>query len=171
LPASQRAKDARLVQARGTLALPIRSGPFLAFAADERQHHVTDFGYAWRGKVAVQGRYASAFGSAWGISVAPSPVLFLSYTDTDRQPATISGRLATGPVWIAPTWQQGRALGVDGLVALGPLKLFASTRDVYVLTINGRSGDLQVAHSAGRTSARVSWGPLPASPFSPPFVP
>jgi len=172
LPATRRLTEQRQRQARGAPGPTVtRSGPFLAFAGDERQHHVTDVGYSWRGRVAVQGRYASASGSAWAVSLAPTPTVFLAYSDGERRPATVSGRLAVGPLWLAPTWQERGPVGVDGLVALGRVRLFASTRDVFVLTITGRGGDLQLGRSAGRTSARVSWGPLPASPFSVPFVP
>jgi len=97
--------------------------------------------------------------------------VFLAYSDGERRPATVSGRLAVGALWLAPTWQERGPVGVDGLVALGRVRLFASTRDVFVITITGRGGDLQLGRSAGRTSARVSWGPLPASPFSVPAVP
>lgn len=171
LPATRKFRDTHVLQARNAFAVPIRSGPFVAFAADERQHHVTDVGYSWRGRVAVQGRYASALGSAWAVSLAPWSKVFLSYSDGDHQPATVSGRLMAGPFWIAPTWVEGQRAGVDGLVAWRAVKLFASTRDVFALTITGRGGDLQIGRAAGRTSARLSWGPLPASPFSAPLIP
>jgi len=171
LPATRKFYEQHQTSARGSVPIPIQSGPFFAIAGDERSHYATDIGYNWRGRFAVQGRHSSELGSMWAVTTAPSPLLFLAYAGGDRQPAMVSARIAAGPIWVSPTWQQGRALGADGLVMLGPIKVFASTRNVYVITIQGRGGDLQVARAAGRTSARISWGPLPASPFSPPSIP
>jgi hypothetical protein len=98
------------------------------------------------------------------------PGVYVSYADGYRVPAPVSGRVAVGPVSIAPTWIEHRPASVDGLLALGPIKLFASSRDVYVVTISGLGGDLQASRATGRTAVRMSWGSIPASPFAPTIV-
>jgi hypothetical protein len=173
LPASRKARDQITREGRGAPGpLVTRSGPFLAIAADEREHYVTDFGYSYRGRVQVHGRQSLTFGSQWSLNIAPSRGVYVSYADGERFPATVSGRVAVGPVWVSPTWVERRPISVDGLLAIGRgIKLFASSRDVYVITIQSRAGDFQVGRSRGVMAARLSWGPIPASPFSPPFVP
>lgn len=173
LPATRQFRDQRQRQARGAPGLTVtRSGPFLALAADDSGRSLVDFGYSWRGQVAVQLRESSTLGPSWAVSLAPSPKLFIAYSDGQRQSPTASARLATGPAWLSASWTPDRT-SIDGLVVLarGRVSVFASTREVYVLTIKGPGGDFQLGRSAGRTAARFSWGPLPASPFSPPQVP
>jgi len=174
LPAS-RAFAAR-IEREGRNAPPltvVQSGPFLAVAADNTAVGNTrvDAGYSWRGKLAVALARSSTTGAAWSVGVAPSPVVFLTYSGGRSQPAAVSGRLAKGPLWVAPAWSAtDRALRVDGLVAVGRVAVFASTRRTYVVTIHGPGGDLQVGRSAGVTAARFSVGPIPASPFSFPIT-
>jgi hypothetical protein len=164
LPASRSFYAGVERRARGALPLAsLRSGPFLAFAADDSARSLVDVGYSWRGRVALTARQSSTTGTAWALSIAPVPAFYVAITH--QQSTRVSARLATGPVWIAPTYADGHA-DVDALVAVDGVTLFASTRDVWLLTIRGRAGDLQLGRSRGVTAARVSWGPLVPSPFS-----
>lgn len=170
LPASRSFYAGIERRAQGALPLAsVRSGPFLAFAADDSARSLVDVGYTWRGRVALTARQSSVTGTAWALSLAPVPAFYLNVTH--RQSTHVSARLATGPVWIAPTYSDAtRQVGADALVAVGGVTLFASTRDVWLVTIRGRAGDLQLGRSRGVTAARVSWGPLFPSPFSFPIT-
>ncbi len=111
-------------------------------------------------------------GTSWSLSLAPHPALFVAYTGGDHaQPATVTGRLAVGPLWVSPYWQAGRPVQVDGLVALGPLTVFASSRQQYALTIRAVPVGVQIGRTGTSTTARISYGPIPPNPFAVPVVP
>lgn len=171
LPATRALRDRLARQARGAAPLVVtRGGPFLSLAADDSGRSLVDAGYSFRGRAALQVRRSATRGTSWALSVAPGPHLFLSYGDGDRRQPAASGRLAVGPAWVSASWTPTSS-SVDGLVALARgVSLFASTRDVYVLTVQQPAWALQVARSGPVAAARLSWGPVPASPFSFPLT-
>jgi hypothetical protein len=169
LPASRAIVDARQRHARGA-AYVARSGPFAAFAADDSGRSAIDAGYSWRGRIAVTGRHSSTRGAAWAVSLAPAPSLFVSYVGGDRSPPMATARVAAGPAWAFATWTPGR-WSVDGLVTVGRVSLFASSRDAFAVTINAAPVGVQVGRQGSRTTARLTYGPLMPSPFSVPVVP
>ncbi len=166
LPATRAFRTQLARQARGGPGLAVtRGGPFVALAADDRGRQLVEGGYSFRGRLAVQARRSSIVGTAWAVSLAPSPILFLSYSDGDQQAAAVTGRLAVGPTWLSTSWLPHRPLQADALMAIGPVAVFASTRRQYVLTVRGPV-DLQVGRSGAVTAARLSLGPFVPSPFS-----
>jgi len=169
LPASRAIDAARQRHARGA-AYVARSGPFAAVVADDSGRSLVDVGYSWRGRVAVTGRHSSTLGAAWAVSLAPTPAVFVSYADGDRSPPTASARVAAGPAWAFATWTPAR-WSIDGLVTVGRVSLFASSRDAFAVTINAAPVGVQVGHARGVTTGRVTFGPIMPSPFGPPVVP
>lgn len=170
LPASQALYERLTGQARDAPPVTVtRGGPFLALAADDGGHQLLEGGYSYRGRVAVHLRHATARGSAWALSWVPSPVLFVSYVDGDQQIPQVAGRLAAGPAWVSAAWTPDR-WSADGLLVLGPVALFASTRNSFALTVRGPV-DVQVGRTGDVTTARLSIGPFHPSPFSVPVVP
>lgn len=169
LPASRAISDARRRQARGATYVA-RSGPFAAVVADDSGRSAIDAGYSWRGQIAITGRHSSTRGAAWAVSLAPAPALFVSYADGDRSPPTASARVAAGPAWAFATWTPAR-WSVDGLVTVGRVSVFASSRDAFALTVNAPPVGLQIGRTGHRTTARLTYGPLMPSPFSVPAVP
>lgn len=171
LPATRQLRDQRDRQARGAAPyLATRSGPFLAFTADDRGQNLVDVGYSYRGKVALQGQHSTTRGAAWGLSVVPSPRVFLSYSAGDRQRPTATARVAAGPAWAFVAWSPDR-WSADGLVTWGRVSLFASSREAFALTINAVPVGAQIGWSGGRTTARITYGPIGPSPFAVPQVP
>ncbi len=171
LPATRQLRDQRERQARAAPPyLATRSGPFLAFTADDRGENLVDVGYSHQGKVALQGQHSTGRGTAWGLSVVPSPRVFLSYSDGDHQPPTATARLAAGPMWAFASWTPDR-WSADGLVTWGRVSLFASSREAFSLTINAVPVGAQIGWSGGRTTARITYGPIGPSPFVVPQVP
>ena len=170
LPRTRQLIEQQQRQARGTSsALAVRSGPFGAFTFDQLGHELVEGGYTWRGRVAVMARRSNhrdgleQGASTWGVSFAPLPAVFLSYLDGNRQPPIVSGRLAVGPMWLSTTWTPTHT-HVDGLVRLGSVSLFASSRQAYAITVRGPIS-AQVGRVGGLTTGRVSFGPVPPSPF------
>lgn len=170
LPASQALHDRLTRQARDAPPITVtRGGPFLALAADDQGRQLVEGGYSYRGRVAAHLRHTSTRGSAWALSWVPSTALFLSYADGDQQPPQVAGRLARGPAWVSAAWTPDR-WSADGLVVLGPVALFASTRNSFALTLRGPV-DLQIGRTGDVTTGRLSIGPVHPSPFSVPVVP
>jgi hypothetical protein len=169
LPASRAIADARQRQARGT-AYVARSGPFAAVVADDAGRSAWEAGYSFRGRAAVTGRHSSTRGAAWAVSLAPIPAVFASYAAGDRSPPTATARVAAGPAWAFATWTPAR-WSVDGLVTVGRVSLFASSRDAFEITVNAPPVGLQIGRTGRRTTARLTYGPLMPSPFSVPAVP
>src|SRR5207247_616849 len=142
LPATRRLTEQQQRQARGATAFTTRSGPFLAFTFNQIGHELWEGGYSWKGRVAIQARRSNSSGqrpgtTTWGGSFAPHPAVYLSYAQGTQQAASITGRLAVGPVWVAPAWTPGHPVAVDGLVQVGVVSVFASTRHAFAITIRG----------------------------------
>jgi hypothetical protein len=172
LPATRRLTEQRQRQSQATVYMPTRSGPFLAVAGDDRGRSLIEGGYHWRGKIAVTGQHSSRFGSRWALSVAPSPLLFAALTGGSTQPIAVNLRLTKGPVWVQSAWNaQTQRVQADGLVQVGPVALFASTRDAFALTLNTRPVGFQLGRTGNHTTAKLTYGPLMPSPFSVPVVP
>jgi hypothetical protein len=170
LPAVKRFHEQHRATAFGTAPIPVYSGPYASFAADDREHHVTDVGYTWRSRLSVTGRYSSALGSAWGITAAPSSRLYLNYSAGTRQPPTASVRLMTGPAWALASWTPER-WSLDALVRVGPVSVFGSTRETFALTINATPVGVQAGWTGQHKTLRLTYGPIPPSPFMVPTVP
>jgi hypothetical protein len=168
LPASRRADQQVMARSRMALGLPMRSAPFMSLSLDE-QAALLDAGYAWRGKVAVSGRVDNAGAAMWNATLAPTRHLFLSYADGFDIPASVSGRVAIGPLWLSAAYRAPDVpVDVAGLLRIGPAQLFASP-DFGVLTITPDAHvSVQLAHTweTQRTAARISIGPAWASPFA-----
>lgn len=169
LPASRRMRDQRERLARGSPPITVtRSGPYFAATVDELGGRLLEGGYSWRGRVALSAR-DSRFGTTWTVSLAPVPAVYVAYSDGEAQLPSVSGRLALGPLWVAPTWRHGHT-DVDALLTIGAVSLFASSRQQFALTIRGPIA-VQVGRMGDVTTGRVSFGPVPPNPFSVPFVP
>lgn len=171
LPRTRQFRETTRVAALGTLALPEFTGPYGGFAVDDQRRALLDAGFLYQGRLSVSTRVDDGGAAQWAVSAAPSPHLFLNYAGGTTQPAQFSGRVAVGPLWFSASYAPHQPLAVAGLVRVGPLTAFAS-RDVAVLTLSPSPWwALQVAHTTtGRVLARVSWGPVPASPFSIPLT-
>jgi hypothetical protein len=170
LPASRAAIDRLGRQGRGAPGLTVtRSGPFAAFTADDRGRQMFDAGYSYKGRVAIQASRQRQ-GTTWGVSLAPLPAVYVSYTQGTQQAASVTSRLALGPAWLSTSWADGQRLTIDALLALGPLALFVSSRQRYAITIRGPVA-VQVGRTGSTTTGRVSIGPVPPNPFSVPFIP
>ncbi len=119
--------------------------------------------------LALTAQHSWRTGPSWAVSFAPSPVLFVSYSGGHSGRDAVSARIAKGPLWLQPVWSAtDHRLQADGLVQVGRVTVFASTRRSYVVTVRGPL-DVQVARINGTTTGRVSLGPIPPSPFSPPI--
>ena len=170
LPASREAVDRLGRQAHGAPGLTVtRSGPFLAVLGDDRGRTLVQGGYSYKGRVAIQASRARQ-GTTWGVSVAPAPAIYLSYSQGAHQRASVSGRLALGPAWLSTSWTGGRPLTIDALFTRGHVALFASSRQSFALTIRGPVA-VQVGRTGSTTTGRLSIGPVPPNPFSVPFIP
>jgi hypothetical protein len=169
-PITRRFRETHRASAFGTAPIPLYSGPYASFAADDREHHVTDVGYTWRSRLSVTGRYSSALGSAWGVTLAPSSRLYLNYSDGTGQSPTASVRFMTGPAWALANWTPER-WSLDALVRVGPVSVFGSTRETFALTINAAPVGVQAGWTGHRKTVRLTYGPIPPSPFMVPTVP
>ncbi len=170
LPATRARYELRQIQAQGVpqQTTVAQSGPFLALTGDDLGRSRIEAGYSWHGLVALTGSHSSVSGSAWAVTLAPAPVLYLTYSQTDKVGPTVGGRLALGRVWISSTWGPEYAT-TDALVKVGRVTLFASTRDQFAITFRGPVS-LQLGQSGGTTAARISFGPIPPNPFAVPVV-
>jgi hypothetical protein len=163
LPATATARSAIERVARG--AFTALSGPFATLTGDDRGRSAAEAGYTWRGRVAVSARRPAVGPATWAATLAPSPALVAGVTGADRRVTSATWRLALGPAWAFTTWAPGGRLAFDGLVAVPHAALFASTRDVYVLTILTAPLGVQLGRSGSHITARVTYGPVGPSPF------
>jgi hypothetical protein len=171
LPASAAAAAALLRSAQNAPAFAWRraTGAFGAVAADDSGRSQLDLGYTWRGVLTVAGTYLpAARRGAWQAALAPAPWVSLQAAG-DRALAFGALRVAAGPAFAFATWQAG-AVALDALVALGPVAVFASTRDVFVVTLNRAPLAVQFGRTGQGKTVRLSFG-QPASPFFLPAVP
>jgi len=171
LPATIAARARTLRAAQGTPGLAYAfGGPFGSITADDSGRSRLELGLNLRGRVSLSGDYLpAAHRGVWTAAVAPWSGLSLSASGAARVESA-AGRVAAGPAWMFATWEAG-AVALDGLVALGPVAVFASTRDVYLVTLTRSPLTVQLGRSGGITTTRVSFGPQPASPFFLPAIP
>jgi hypothetical protein len=168
LPASRKAHQQLVARSQLAFGVPVRSGPFAALAFDESLHGLLDLGYSFRGRVSLAGRVDDGGTAMWGVTLAPSSHLFLSYQDGVYRPPNLNGRLAAGPLWLSAAYTPNSPVEVAGLVRFGAVQVFAS-RQYGVLTFTpSPQWTVQLAQhwETQRTGARISVGPSYASPFS-----
>jgi len=154
------------------------TGPSFALSVDDRGASVGEASYSLRGRVFAQVRSGSLWyrpasvppgTTSWALSVIPTSALFLAVSDGDHQLPQATGRLTVGPAWLSAMWTPEQ-YAVDGLVTVGRLSLFASSRNSYAVTLRAPVA-VQIGRTGRTTTARVSVGPVFPSPFSPPTVP
>jgi len=178
LPATRAMRDQQRRQAeRAPVIYP--SGPSVALSVDDRGATLTEAGYSFQGRAFAQVRTGSLFPrpaslvqrgtTSWALSVIPTPALFLAYSDGDYQRPTVTARLSTGPTWLSASWTPEHYV-VDGLLTVGRLSFFASSRNSYSITLRAPVA-VQLGRTGRTTTARVSVGPVFPSPFSPPTIP
>ena len=171
LPASRAIRDQRLRTAHGAAPYAAtRSGPFISITGDELGRSLLEGGYSFGGRAALHVRQSSTRGTAWAVSLIPARSVFLSYADGDQQPPSASARLAIGPTWVFTTWTPER-WQADGLVQIGRLTVFASSRNAFALTFTAAPVGVQVGRQGNITTARLTYGPVMPSPFTIPAVP
>jgi hypothetical protein len=171
LPAVKRFHEQHRATAFGTTPLPQYSGPFGAVAVDDTRRGLIDLGYLYRGRFAFASRVDDRGTAQWVLSAAPSSHVFLNYAQATHQPAQFSTRVIAGPFWLLTNYTSHKPLDAAGLLRVGPAAVFVS-RAFAVLTLQADPWwSVQVAHTTtGRSLARVSWGPVSASPFSLPLT-
>jgi hypothetical protein len=172
LPASRRAHQQVVARSQWAVQVPAWSGPFGSVAVDDSLRGVLDLGYVHRGRVSAAARMDDRGAAAWGLTVSPSALLFLSYTDGVYRSPHVSGRVAAGPLWLSTAYTPGSPLDVQGLVRVGAVQLFGSKQYGVVTITPSSRWSAQVAHqwTTGRTAARFTVGPTYASPFSFPIT-
>jgi len=180
LPATRAVRDKQRRQSqRAPVIYP--SGPSLALSADDRGATLTEAAYSFQGRVFATVRSGSVFprpasllqrsATSWALSAIPAPGLFVAYSGGDHgQRPQITARLSTGPTWLSASWTPEHYV-VDGLLQLGRVALFASSRDAFALTINAHPVGLQLGRTGNHTTAKLTYGPILPSPFQPPQVP
>jgi len=159
-----------LVERIGRGASPFagfQSGPFAAWTADTRGGSALDAGYTWKGRVTATARH-TASGTSWAANVSPWRALSLGVTG-DHAVTSAQGRVSVGPAWGFVTYAPGQ-VQLDGLVQLGPVAFYASSRDAFAITLRGPVA-LQVGRTGQVNSVRFSVGPFVPSPFVVPVVP
>jgi len=172
LPASRDARAALLRRAQSANPFAYRAfaGPFGAVTADDSGRSLLELGYSLRGRASVTGSYLpAAHRGLWTAAVTPWSALSLSISG-DARVQSATGRLAIGPTWAFATWSAG-AVQLDGLVALGPVAIFASSRHSYLVTLTRAGVAVQAGRTPQQTTVRLSFGPQLASPFLVPVVP
>lgn len=173
LPASAAAYAAAMRTAHRGASYVYRptSGAFGSLTADDSGRTLLDLGWSWRGRFAVAGDYLPAARRGfWNAAWIPVSAVNLSASG-DSRVRSMTLQATRGPAWALVTWQAKR-VAVDGLVALGPVALFASpTRRTYLVTLNpGQGVAVQFSRTPGNNTARVSFGQS-VSPFFLPQVP
>lgn len=173
LPASAAAYAAAMRTAHGgaTLAYRPQSAVFGSLAGDDAGRTLAELGWSWRGRFAVAGEYLPAVRRGfWNAALVPVSAVNLAASG-DTRVRSMTLRATHGPAWALVTWQAAR-VAVDGLVALGPVALFASpTRRTYLVTITpGQGVAVQFSRTPKNQTARVSFGQS-VSPFFLPQVP
>jgi hypothetical protein len=170
LPATRARIDALRAEAasRNALALETRRrGLFGGVTVDDRRETLLDLGYSlgW-----AFGRFArsSLTGPSWSVGANPLSPLWLTYSYRERSGGRVSARVAFQRTWLSAEYQQGD-IEVSGASAIGPLVVFASSRDRFAITWRG-DVDVQVGHARDRSAVRVSFGPIDPSPLSIPSV-
>jgi hypothetical protein len=167
LPATRTFREQHRASAFNAVAVPIYSGPFLSAAVDDSLRAAVDGGYNFRGRFVVAGRLDNRGAGSWGVTLAPTPHVFLDYQDGVYRSPTVSGRLAAGPLWLFSAYTPTHPVELAGLLRIRDVQIFAS-RDFGAVTWQGGLKSIQIAHTwqTGRTAARISLGPVPVSPFS-----
>lgn len=144
-----------------------RPGLFGGLTMDDRREAMVDLGYSL-GKVFGRGGYSTVSGASWSAGANPLPAVWLTYAQSERFGPRLSARLALKRTWIAAEYLDDE-VHLSGASAVGPVVVFASSRDRFAVTWRG-SVDVQVGHSGDRSAVRVGFGPLDPSPVSVPAV-
>jgi len=168
LPASRRAHAEIVMRSQNSFSLPVQSAPFASIAVDDSLHALLDVGYSYRGQAAVAGRVDDRKAGSWGVTLAPNPHVFVSYTDATARPPTVGGRISAGPFWLSTSYTPHSPVDMSGLIRIKDVQAFAS-RDYGIVTMTpAPQWSAQIARNwkTGRTATRISIGPSYASPFS-----
>lgn len=170
LPASR----ARLDQLRamasaraGTVYQGRYTGPFGSITVDDAGETLGELGYTSR-YAQVRGSRSSRSGFAFNAAASPITPVWLTYSRTATGTWRAGARVALHKVWVSADYQMGR-FGVDGAAAIGPLVVYASSRDRFAITWRG-AVNVQVGHTGERSAMRVSFGPIDPSPATVPAV-
>lgn len=170
LPASRKRLDQlrALASARsGNVVQGSHLGPFGAVTADDDGELMGELGYALR-RAQVRLSHSTRSGTAVQASVSPASPLWLSYARSAQGRWRLGARVAMHSAWVSADYQMGR-FGIDGAAAIGPVVVYASSRDRFAVTWRG-AVDVQVGHAGERSAVRVSFGPIDPSPASVPAV-
>lgn len=170
LPVTRAELDRLRAQSRARSAIPVeqrRPGPFMAVTVDEDRERLVDAGYSF-GRLAGRWSNSTVSGNHWSLNANPASRLWLSYRDSDDTDPAFGVRLALGRAWVSADYD-GEQVDAMGAAVVGPLVLFATTRERAVVTWRGPV-QLQVGYAERRSVFRVAWGPVPLSPFSIPDV-
>lgn len=170
LPATRARVDHLRAEAvsRGALALEARrTGPFGGVTVDDRRETMLDLGYSlgWAyGRIA----HSSVSRTSWSVAANPLAPLWLTYSQREAAGARVGARVALRRTWISADYYGGD-FEIAGASAVGPVVVFASSRDRFALTWRG-DVDVQLGHAQERSSVRLSFGPIDPSPLSIPAV-
>lgn len=168
---SNRARVDRLraeAAGRGGGAVPGRyAGWFGGITMDDRREALADLGYAL-GWAQARVSHSTISGTAWSASANPIRPLWLSYAHRPVGGSQVRARVVIPHGWVSADYR-GRKFGVDGAATLGPVVVYASSRDRFAVTWRG-AVDVQVGHAGNRSAVRVSFGPVDPSPISMPMV-
>ena len=143
------------------------TGPFGAVTVDDAGETLGELGYAAR-RAQVRATHSSRSGTTLQASVSPTPSIWLTSARLATGTWRLGARVAMESMWVSADYQMGR-FGVDGAAAIGPLVLYASSRDRFALTWRG-AVDVQLGHAGERSALRLSFGPVDPSPVSVPAV-
>lgn len=170
LPATRARMDQLRAEAASRSALALetrRRGLFGGVTVDDRRETLLDLGYSLGWAFGRLG-HSSLSGTAWSLGANPVSPLWLAYAHRERGGGRLSARLALQRTWLSAEYQGGD-IEVSGASALGPIVVFASSRDRFAITWRG-DVDVQVGHARDRSAVRVSFGPIDPSPLSIPSV-
>ena len=143
------------------------AGPFGGLTLDDRGSALGELGYSQRwGQLRVS--HSTRSGTSWSAAASPLSSLWLTYARSPLAGSRYGARLALEQGWVSGGYQMGR-FGIEGAAALGPVVVYASSRDRFAITWRG-SVDVQVGHTGERSALRVSFGPVDPSPVSVPMV-
>jgi hypothetical protein len=170
LPSSRARVDRLRAEAvgRGGGGVPGRYvGWFGGITVDHRREALADLGYAL-GWAQARVSHSTVSGTAWAASANPIRPLWLTYAQRSSGGSQVGARVVVPSGWVSADYRN-RRFGVDGAAAIGPIVVYASTRDRFAVTWRG-AVDVQVGHTGERSAVRVSFGPVDPSPISVPLV-
>lgn len=170
LPANRARVDRLRAEAagRGGGEVPGRYfGWFGGVTLDDRREALMDLGYSL-GRAQTHVSHSTVSGTAWSASANPVRPLWLSYSQRSTGGPLLRARVVVDAGWISADYRN-REFGVDGAASVGPVVIYASSRDRFAVTWRG-AVDVQVGHAGKRSAVRVSFGPVDPSPLSTPMV-